>query len=234
MGPVEALERSRVVEIRRRLMAPKVAKEASEPMQVVRRYAPNLRQLRAVYAGAPKPAVIVKVKLQPNPKTPVTEIVDLQDEDPGLPETASRRGLVQRIIMACARKYDVTPLEVRGKKRKPAFVRARQEAMFRIHCELGLSAVVIGRSFARDHTTVLHGIKAHMKRNPEAAAVYQQLVADRANDAEYNRNLAISVYASGCANVEQVARIAKMSRFKARQLLVESGLLAAAAAGAVQ
>ena len=70
--------------------------------------------------------------------------------------------------------HRVTVLALRGEGRSRKLVIARQEAFYRCRRELGRSLPQIGNFFGRDHTTVLHGIRAHASRNglpmPDEAA----------------------------------------------------------------
>ncbi len=71
----------------------------------------------------------------------------------------------QTIIHQAARKHSVTVAEMKGAGRYRNIVRARQEAMYRIRMELGYSFPQIAKMLNRsDHTTVMHGFKAHKKR----------------------------------------------------------------------
>ena len=57
------------------------------------------------------------------------------------------------------------PLErVMGRDRHAIVVRARQAAMARLRAEFGDSYPKIGRFFGRDHSTVLHAVRAHGAR----------------------------------------------------------------------
>lgn len=74
-----------------------------------------------------------------------------------LPPTTS-----QRIISEAAAKYNVTYGEVIGRSKRKEFVRPRKEAFARLWLETPMSLAAIGRMFKRDHTTVRHGILAHL------------------------------------------------------------------------
>jgi Bacterial dnaA protein helix-turn-helix len=69
-----------------------------------------------------------------------------------------------RVIRQVARAHGV-PVEKMADPSKPTrLVHARQEAMYRGIYELGMSLSEVGRVLNRDHTTVLHGARMHMKR----------------------------------------------------------------------
>lgn len=63
-----------------------------------------------------------------------------------------------QIIATTAAEFDVTVDEIKGSSRVRRITVARQEAMSRLS-KHGMSLNQIGRIFARDHTTVLHGIR---------------------------------------------------------------------------
>lgn len=69
----------------------------------------------------------------------------------------------------CAR-YDCTPLDLASASRQQKLAHARQEAFYRVQEVTGWSLPRIGRYFGdRDHTTVLHGIRAHKARMAQKA-----------------------------------------------------------------
>ncbi len=73
--------------------------------------------------------------------------------------------LVRKIILAVARKHDLTYTEMLGPRRERRLVRARHEAYWRCLKETLCSLKVIGRYFGnRDHTTIRHGALAHAQR----------------------------------------------------------------------
>ena len=70
-----------------------------------------------------------------------------------------------RSIMACeSAKRGYTVAEMRSPKRTFDISHARQEVMEALHLRTDLSLTQIGRMFNRDHTTVLHGLRAVAKR----------------------------------------------------------------------
>lgn len=66
-------------------------------------------------------------------------------------------------IEACER-HQISMAQLLSSARSAYIVRARQEVMYRAHHELGVSLPVIGHFLHRDHTTVLHGVRAHAER----------------------------------------------------------------------
>ena len=86
----------------------------------------------------------------PAPPAPLPRVRDI------LAEVAQRRGLTAEAIV--------------GRARAPAaLVAARQEVMARAVAS-GRSLHAIGRELDRDHTTVLHGARAHARRVARAEA----------------------------------------------------------------
>lgn len=67
----------------------------------------------------------------------------------------------QLIVGEVATKHGVTARDILGNARLRMFMPARQEAIYRIISELGLSFTVVGRLFHRDHTTILHSYRVH-------------------------------------------------------------------------
>lgn len=86
---------------------------------------------------------------------------------PDVPAEPYRPG---RIIREVAAKYGRTVDELTGPLRWRSIAWARQEAMFRLRNETTLSYPDIGRRLNRDHTTILHGVRAHAKRMAEGRA----------------------------------------------------------------
>lgn len=64
-----------------------------------------------------------------------------------------------------AAKYRLSIAELRSERRARRIAWPRQEAFWRAYKETTLSLPAIGRYFGgRDHTTIIHGIKAHEAR----------------------------------------------------------------------
>ena len=68
------------------------------------------------------------------------------------------------ILNEVAAKYELSVADIRGACRKNKFVRARQEAAYRLSVELKFSLSQVGRVIGnKDHTTALHAIRQHKK-----------------------------------------------------------------------
>jgi chromosomal replication initiation ATPase DnaA len=68
------------------------------------------------------------------------------------------------ILIQTALKYGLTIDDLTGRSREARIAHPRQEAMWRMKHETPMSYPAIGRRLNRDHSTVLHGVKAHQQR----------------------------------------------------------------------
>lgn len=74
------------------------------------------------------------------------------------------------ILCEVAAKHGLTVSDLRSKRVTRPYAWPRQEAMYRLHKELGLSSTVTGRLLGgRDHTTVMYGAAKHASRMSEGA-----------------------------------------------------------------
>lgn len=76
-----------------------------------------------------------------------------------------------RIILMTARKHEITVEQIKSMSRKREFAWPRQECMYRMRRETSLSLPQIGRIFDRDHTTVIHAIRAVERRRASLEVV---------------------------------------------------------------
>lgn len=91
----------------------------------------------------------------------VFRLIEVIDEAP--PPTTKYHW--RDIVMEVAKKHKITLPEITGRQRQHKIVLARHEAFYRLKTETPLSLPEIGRKMGgRDHTSVLHGYRAHMKR----------------------------------------------------------------------
>lgn len=76
------------------------------------------------------------------------------------------RTTVADVIRETAAKHRISVADLIGQSRERRYVRPRQEAMYRVFTECKhISYPDAGRRLGgRDHTTVLHGVKAHARR----------------------------------------------------------------------
>lgn len=75
-------------------------------------------------------------------------------------------GIIRQIALAVAEETGVPFKAIMGVRRDARTVQARQLVMY-IARRQGLSLQRIGYAMCRDHTTVLHGIRAEEKRRGE-------------------------------------------------------------------
>lgn len=68
-----------------------------------------------------------------------------------------------RVLMDVAAHADVLAIAIVSDSRARHIAHPRQELMWRLH-RLGYSTLEIGRLLKRDHSTVVHGIRAHKAR----------------------------------------------------------------------
>lgn len=79
-------------------------------------------------------------------------------------------GAAHRIARSVAKKHHISFTDLISARRSVHLVRARQEAMWLMRKYTVLSLPHIGKILGnRDHTTVLHGIRAFEARNPGAS-----------------------------------------------------------------
>jgi len=78
-------------------------------------------------------------------------------------EACGQPDSMRGIALEVAVKHEITVEEMAGPKRQPRQIHPRHEAMFKMR-KVGYSYSEIGRFFGRDHTTVMHGVRAHEAR----------------------------------------------------------------------
>lgn len=72
----------------------------------------------------------------------------------------------KKIVREVSRKHGVSIIDILSTRRCREYVEARYEAMYRMRHETTMSYPQIGRRLGgRDHTTVLHGVREHARRN---------------------------------------------------------------------
>ncbi|MGF3028005.1 helix-turn-helix domain-containing protein [Methylobacterium aquaticum] len=93
---------------------------------------------------------------------------------------------IRHVAVIVAEDYGASLAQMRGPARKSVDVKPRQVAMYLAHRLIGQSLPALGRYFNRDHTTVLHAIRAvteDAERDPVLAGRLHDL-AERINAAE--------------------------------------------------
>lgn len=76
----------------------------------------------------------------------------------------SHRRPIHAIMAEVCAKHRIRPAELLSPRRNKAFVLARHEAMYLAHRVCGYSFPQIGIAMNRDHSTVIHAVRAHEKR----------------------------------------------------------------------
>lgn len=71
---------------------------------------------------------------------------------------------MREIAQEVASKHGCSLEEFKGARALHSIAHPRQEAMWRMREELGKSWGEIARFFNRDHTTIIHGYRAHQRR----------------------------------------------------------------------
>lgn len=74
-----------------------------------------------------------------------------------------RKGTVEKIVAEVAEATGITPRQIYSTSRKAHVARARQIVMYEAR-KRGLSLAQIGHAMNRDHTTVMHGVRAEEQR----------------------------------------------------------------------
>lgn len=79
--------------------------------------------------------------------------------------------LWKRIVYEVAIKHNIPVILIMGNQRTRDVVAARHEVYYRLQQETNLSIAGVGRKMNRDHTTILAGMKAHLRRVAAQKAV---------------------------------------------------------------
>ena len=130
----------------------------------------NIRQLE----GAVKKlnAYYLLENIQPSIGVAQNAIKDILNETQPVPVT------IEKIIGEVARTYNVSPSEIRGKRRTAAISAARQTAIYVVREITGMSMEDIGQEFnGRDHSTIVYSMNA-MKQNLENDRRLRETVED--------------------------------------------------------
>ena len=95
-----------------------------------------------------------------------------------IPGLKMKKVRFQRIIMAVAEHFDISTRLMMSKSRQRELVLARNMCMYIMKTYFNMTLKEIGRTFNRDHTTVIHGIRMfHQDRqvNEQYEQDYQKL-----------------------------------------------------------
>lgn len=149
-GSIERAARLHAKEVRARLLGGAPRKPVALPKRPI----------------PPKPAPVPRdvIRLGPDQLNPI----DIDDPTPPEMGAFDYVPVGQRILAEICAKHKTNMRELRSPRRNTYIVRARQEAAYRLVNEAPhLSLPAIGRMLNRDHTTILHSVRAYKKRMAE-------------------------------------------------------------------
>lgn len=132
-------------------------------MQTIEEMHAHYMAVRArLNGGKPKMVVVHPAAPEPPPGPYPDPLIV---EEPKVPQAAAITQIPsQAILSEVAEKHKMTIKEMKSDNRKWRFVKARQEAAYRLNSELKYSLSQVGRLLGkRDHTTILHAINQHKK-----------------------------------------------------------------------
>lgn len=142
-------QRQHYLAVRRRIMAASVYRD------------PPTERIDLLAKAAPPPV--------PEPKRSYFyRMIYLEPIGPGLTVLPPPKNCktVKQILDEVAAKHGIKLWELQSPRRAVPVVAARQEACYRLRFEKRLSLPEIGRKLGgRDHTTILHGCRAHARRH---------------------------------------------------------------------
>jgi hypothetical protein len=151
-------------------------------MQTLEELHAHYMAVRARLNGVkPKPALVQppEPKAAPEPPEPVLEqpVVETHRKDwLWLSQLTEMPSLT--ILREVSEKHGMTIRNMKSQSREIQFVKARQEAAYRLKFELNYSLTQIGRLLGkRDHTTILHAINRHKKNLAQGTEPWTRQVA---------------------------------------------------------
>lgn len=161
---------TRVAIIRRKadLLGLDIPNEVSE--YIANNLKNNIRQLE----GAVKKlnAYYTLENIQPVIGAAQNAIKDILSENQPVPVT------IEKIVSEVARTYNITPTDIRGRKRSANISNARKTAMHVVHEITGMTMQDIGKEFGdRDHSTVVYSIN-EVKSKIETDTRFREIVED--------------------------------------------------------
>ena len=92
--------------------------------------------------------------------------------------------VVDSIFRAVSRKYNISPDEIKGKRRTEQIASARHICIYLIRQMTDLSQTAIGAYFDRDHTTILNSIKTvekNISENPTLDYEIEEMIREIRN-----------------------------------------------------
>lgn len=120
-------------------------------------------------AKTPPARVVIHMPEEPQPERVARDILFLasgleKKADPIYPHILTPRQLARAIIQETADKHGVSVEMLMSQRRDNKTVVARHELYWRMRSQTNWSLPQIGRFLDRDHTSVLHGCRAHEAR----------------------------------------------------------------------
>lgn len=141
-------------------------------MQTIEELHAHYMAVRARLNGG-KPKLVVVRQAEPEPLPEPLPLIVMVPEATIISQTPS-----QAILSEVSQKHEMTIQEMKSKSRELRFVKARQEAAYRLNSELRYSLTQIGRLLGkRDHTTILHAINRYKKNLAEGTDPWARQVA---------------------------------------------------------
>lgn len=106
------------------------------------------------------------IMLPPPVEVPVEVVVEAPPKAPVQPTQIARQRYWRAIVADVAEKHGLGVLDLLGPSRRYPIVIARNEAFYRLRTEITvlgkpMSYPQIGKRFHKDHSTIIHGFKAH-------------------------------------------------------------------------
>ena len=206
---VQMEQHERWVEARARLFGrrmPPIARQAIiEP--------PPAMKSHPVAQVATKPILARQVLPRPWPPQPDAVFYDICDPV----DFGPKRWIT--ILGEVAHKHGLTVPAITSRSRLTPLIEARFEAIFRMATETNMSMSAIGRRVGdRDHATVLHSIKQHLRRTPGSLPIWQ---ASKARKLEQKRMMHAQVFrlqAEG-KSISQITDLVSASDSTVRNIL---------------
>lgn len=156
IGPIEASLRQRAIDIRRRF---------------ARMKPPPVKMLEP-------PAMPVSPFQEPElPPETIKLMAERKQQVEKVRATLAAMAPWRRVVDEVAAKHELRPSDITGKSRTRPVIIARHEACYRMVVQCKMALAEAGKRITVDHTTVLHGVRQHIKRNPELSAEYAEFVA---------------------------------------------------------
>lgn len=127
----------------------------------------NYAQVRARLYGKPKRVNAAPRVITPPPPPPAPVIKQASQIVVRIPRVRRGTVIMRRIADRVCRLYEIPPSELFSKTRRTRVVMARHLMVYWIHRQGKYSLPQIGEFARRDHTSILHAIRAHEKRKQE-------------------------------------------------------------------